>query len=387
MRIFWLVFLVSICYTPALGQSSKSKTVSMETLINQYISHYPLSSNNLFRLCTYAELKGDYESSQKALTLDFGYLGAMAFYPNNCLLRLGNGKVYNLNSKETNPEFGHAVNQALNQIFEAIPLLGNYQASEAHLNFVDSKLARKNIEPFEKVYTRHILIKYGKFYPQKKQVEFHTDWLPEKSFEYLDPGKGELVRRYSAPLRLLLDTVNLRGYYVSVGGFVYVDDVKRRVSYATGEQYLYNVSAFKLFIQKLFVQTTQYVTKTVYNSREEIRSDYNFVKDEYVRKPENPEKLIELAKRGESGRSERLLTVLHESYKEDAPISMLYGKYTWIPTMLARLRSHNIKLYDPTVLNFLVDQPYFDRIYQYMSKQERVKVDSYISKRKSKRKV
>ena len=387
MRHFWLLVMVSICYSTGFSQGDKSKTISMETLINQYISQYPLSPNNLFRLSTYAELKGDYVSNQKALTLDFGYLGAMAFYPNNCLLRLGDGKVFNLDRKETNPEFGQAIDEALDNIFEAIPLLGNYGASDEKLDFVDHRLAKKNIEPFEKVYTRHIFIKYGKYYPSKKQIEFHTDWLPEKSFEYLEPGGKELVRRYSAPLRLLLDTVNLRGYYVSVGGFVYVDDVKRRVAYATGEQYQYNVSAFKLFIQKLFVQTTQYVTKTVYNSREEIKSDYNFVKGEYIRKPENPEKLIELAKRGESGRSERLLTVLNGSFKEDAPISMLYGKYTWIPSMLARLRSHNIKLYDPTVLNFLVDQPYFDRIYQYMNKHERSKVDTYISKRKSKRKV
>ena len=383
MKNLWLVFVLSICCVSGFGQKRKSSTVSMETLINHYITHYPLSTNNLFRLCSYAELKGDYSVTQKSLTLDFGYQGAMAFYPKNFLLRLGNGQVFNLDKKEKNPDVVKAVDDALNKIFESIPLLGNYNADQAHLEFVDAMLSRKNIEPFEKVYTRHILVKYGKFYPEKSQVEFHTDWLPEKSFEYLEPGQEDLVRRYSAPLRLLLDSVNLRGYYVSVGGFVYVENVKRKVGYATGEQYLYNVSAFKLFIQKLFVQTTQYVTQTVYSNREEIRSDYNFVKKEYIRKPENPEKLIELAKKGENGRSERLLTVLHGSFQEESPISMLYGKYTWIPTMLARLRSHNIKLYDPTVLNFLVDQPYFDRIYQYMNEHERGKVDTYINKRKS----
>ena len=69
------------------------------------------------------------------------------------------------------------LNEQLDDMFEKIILLGNAGASQEHVKFVDRSLARKNIEPFEKVYLRHILLKYGKFDLENQEVTFHTDWL------------------------------------------------------------------------------------------------------------------------------------------------------------------------------------------------------------------
>jgi len=378
MRNLLLVVILCFFGHVLLGQKSQNTTYSMEGLINHYINAYPFTYNNLFRLSAYAELKGDFSVAQQALILDFEGLGKMSFYIDNCLLRTGDGQVFYVNKGDSNASPVDHVNEAIDKIFENITLLGNHQADPHHIEFVNKWLAKKNIEPFEKIYTRHILIKYGKYKPESKEVIFHTDWLPEKSYQYKDPGKNTLVKKHISPLKLLLDTTNLRGYYISVGGFVYVEDVRRNVAYATGEQYMYNVSAFKLFIQKLFVQTTQYVTQSSSRDRRTAKASYERVKQQFI----GEDALADMASKSSSGRSARLLSVRNGSNTGTA-LDMLYGKYTWIPTMLARLRAHNIDVSDPDILHFLVDQPYFPRVYQYLSREEKNKVDKFINKRKT----
>ncbi len=333
--------------------------------------------NNQFRLSAYAELKGNFSVSSQSLTLDFGTWGKMSFYIDNCLLRTSRGTVYYVNKGDKASTSLQHINEALDNIFENITLLGDHNADLKHIEFVDKWLAKKNIEPFEKVYTRHILIKYGQYNPQKKQVVFHTDWLPKQDINFKDPRSNQLVKRHYSPLKLLLDTVNLRGYYISVGGFVYVEDVRRKVKYATGEQYMYNVSAFKLFIQKLFIQTTQYVTETSFKDKKVAKRTYEHAKKQIL----GDNEITTMAQSGSNGRSARLMTVKNGG-PGSGSLQMLYGKYTWIPTMLARLRAHNIEISDPEILHFLVDQPYFSRIYQYLSKEEKSKVDKFINQLK-----
>jgi len=376
MRKILLLFTLSSYCLLSQGQGTRSAQYSMETLINHYINAYPFTTNNQFRLSAYAELKGDFSVASQSLILDFGVWGKMSFYVDNCLLRTSQGTVFYLNKGDKSSNAVNHINEALDNIFENITLLGNHNADLQHIDFVNTWLARKNIEPFEKVYTRHILIKYGRYEPENRQVVFHTDWLPNQEYQYKRPGDNTLIKRHNSPLKLLLDTVNLRGYYVSVGGFVYVEDVKRKVKYATGEQYMYNVSAFKLFIQKLFVQTTQYVTETSYKDKKVVKQTYENAKRKII----GDDKINSMAQESSSGRSARLMTVKQKD--SGGGLQMLYGKYTWIPTMLARLRAHNIEISDPDILHFLVDQPYFPRIYQYLSKEEKYKVDKFISRHK-----
>ena len=79
-----------------------------------------------------------------------------------------------------------------------------------------------------------------------------------------------MVKRHVTPLKIKLNEEVIRGYYINSGGTVYIENVDRDVYFATGEQYDYNVSAFKLFVQKVFVQTIQYISQKETNRLEEI---------------------------------------------------------------------------------------------------------------------
>ena len=369
-----LIFLISFGQEKVRYQSK----YGLEHLINNYIATYNLSQANLLRLSAYAELKGFYASSTQSLELDFGKLGNITFYADNCLLKTPGGKVFYLNKGKNKRSQQETFEQEVNNIFERISLLSNQNADPRFVAFIDRHLARKNIEPFEKVYTRHILLKYGKYQPKARAVEFRTEWLPKDQFHASGSEEEALIRQHNTPLKLVLDSTNLRGYYIQTGGYVYVENVKRKVAYASGEQYSYNVSAFKLFVQKLFVQTTQYVVQQAAAERRQTPLVSAQQKKGKLKKLLHT--TINEHPQSNSSKTSSDGMVAKSYNNNDSPLENLYGKYTWIPTMMGRLKAHNIEITDPDILHFLIDQPYFPRIYQFLSKAEKAKVDRYKEK-------
>ena len=346
---------------PGQGQSHVVSQ-SLESVINRLMVDYPFTYDNQFKLSAYAELKGQFSARNQSVTLDFGNMGKLSFYHQNCLLRTPGGQVFYLNRKKYEPEQAHQFNRQLEGIFENISLLANHGASPEQISFVNKWLARKNLEPFDKIFTRYLFVKYGKYDPKRRQMEFHTDWLGASiAGGFRDRGGRPLVRRHKSPLRVLLDSVNLRGYYLKVGGYVYVEDVKREVAYATGEEYRHNVGAFKLFIKKLLMQTTQYVSRN------------EFVPEKRAQKQVNS-KDVAVAN-----------LVRHRPTRQThirPKIKPLYTAYDWIPGMLGRLRSANINIGDPDIIPYFIDQPYFDQIYQQLIPAEKSAVDRYLQRHK-----
>ena len=176
----------------------------------------------------------------------------------------------------------------------------------------------------------------------------------------------------------------MRGYYIRSGGTVYVEDVDRKVSYATGEEYDYNVSAFKLFVQKLFSQTTQYIVR-VEQKRLDLRSEKQPVIAEIIR-PGNRQKLYaesESVKPTPAPRTRSGYDMDGRSKgfarrtKKSNGVEPLYHKYNWIPMMLGLLRSKGINVGDQDVVKYFVNQPYFNLIYDQMNARERAKADRY----------
>lgn len=344
------------------GQAS-----GMERLINSYLDSYPFHSDNEFKLAAYAELRGTYSARDRAFVLPFGDLADLAFYPHNCLLKV-NRQVFYLDIGDDDPAKIRAFNRALEEVFENISLMGNHGATPEHIRFVNRWLAKKSIEPFDKIFTRHILLKYGKYDSRMRQVVFHTNWIAGKDIAYRGSGDKQLVRKPTTPLKMVLDSINLRGWYLKVGGYVYVEDVRRPVAYATGEQYSYNLSAFKLFVQKMFVQTAQEVVA------------------EEARRPKPM--LTKVSRRKQiQARTEvmdRPRPMAHHTRGEGPPVSKhrqvpapLYHDKAWIPMMLSMLREKNIRVTDPAVLQHLINKPFFKDVYQYLSAEERALVDRY----------
>ena len=194
--IYLLIFLL---FSLISMRSSYSQQKDLETLLNRVIYAYPFSADNRFKLAAYAEMKGRYSPSDESITLSFGKLGEMTFYKNNCLLRTGNQRIYHLNQNEKDPQLIGILNESLDKLFNKIILLSNYQADIDLIEFVDKGLARKNIDPFDKVYLRHILIKYGSYHPKKGFIEFHSNFLPNQRYTYCKPGDTSLVQRHVSP--------------------------------------------------------------------------------------------------------------------------------------------------------------------------------------------
>ncbi len=332
----YLIFILVLC--SPLQHFADVHSTGLESYINEQMGSYPFTQDNRFKLAVYSELKGKYQVQINAFTLDFGKLGSLAFYADHCLLKTRNHRVFVL--KKYALEMVHAgiVNHELNQLFEQITLMGNHGANQAHITFVNAALARKNLDPFDKIYTRHILLRYGKYDPIRASVRFHTDWLDQLYTDDETGSSASIVRRHANPLLLELNQEGLRGYYIKVKGEVYVRDVDRTVPYATGETYSYNIGAFKLFIQKLFIQSVQYLPDPHMNP--------------------NPRK-------GPGGNS------------NPAGPKPLYTQYNWIPMMLTILRNRKINIGDPDVICYFIDQPYYSRIYKQMTAKERAAANRY----------
>lgn len=341
MTFFRLVLFITCYLTFVIPFSIHANPTgkSLESFINEQVGTYPFSPDNRFKLSAYAEMKGRYSSETQAFVLDFAGLGSISFFEQNCLLKTHNQRLI-LKRYELNPIHAGVMNQALHDIFEQISLLGNHKASPAHIEFVNKWLARKNLEPFDKIYTRHILLRFGRYNPKAQHVEFHTDWIPERyGVKATNAADAALIKKHINRLRIRLDSLGLRGYYVDAGGEVFVDDVDRSVIYATGEEYGYNVSAFKLFIQKLFIQSVQYVAQWDNNKRKVVRKAKGM-----AAKP-------------------------------------LYTHQSWIPMMLSLLRTNDINIGDPDVICYFVDEPYYSTIYEQMTVDERSLADHFVASR------
>ena len=391
--------MVLLCLLPAsvLAQASVEE-YPYERLIQDYIDPYDLSPDNQLRLSMYAELKGVYSSQYQSLALTFGSLGKLTFYQGNCLLRTANNRVYHLDQRRPSERGIATMNEALQGIFDKILLLSNNRADPDLIAFVDDALSRKNIEPFQKMYLRHVLIRYGYYDKEYNRVIFHTDWLPDQNYAYRGPGDVTIVDRPIEPLKVKLDAGVVRGYYLNSGGTVYVENVDREVGYATGEQYDYNVHAFKLFAQRLFTQTTQYIVEI-----EQMRLDVlegrrtaGVVRDVHHRPVsvrDEAESTPLLAQNYGSprglGKTRGHSSVASEPLKSQptqmkktskATSSKLarmlpYSRYDWIPMMLAQLRSRGINIGDPDIIQYFIDDPDFHHLYNLLTPKEREKVD------------
>lgn len=336
LRPFLLILLAG-CFS--LRIAAQTADYQLETFINEQTGSYPFTQDNRFKLAAYAELKGHYVPQNEGFVLEFGKLGSLGFYENHCLLRTRSSRVYVMERFCLDAIRTAVVNQALSDLFEQVSLLGNHGAEAAQVRFVNAGLARKNLDPFDKLYTRHILLKYGKFDAARQRVTFHTDWLSPAKAGKPDLRAEAIVQRHANPLLMELDTQGLRGYYVKDRGEVYVRDVDREVAFATGERARPNVGAFKLFVQKLFLQSVQYLSE-----------------------PEN----IPNARPGS-----------RQEPPAGSPGSTMYHNYSWIPMMLTILRNHKVNVGDADVICYFVDQPYYPRLYAQMTREERAAADRY----------
>jgi hypothetical protein len=370
-----------LCLTQAVflqGQRSAQPAYPFEALINRYLESYPFSEDNWFRLAAYAELKGQYSSENQALTLSFGDLGTLTLYEKNCLLRSLNFGVHHLDAQRNTQGQVELMNLKLAQLLENILLLSNEGADTALVLFVDRCLARKNMDPFDKIFIRHLLIRYGRYDAAYRRLDFHTAWLPSDTFEYQDPVSQRLVRKPIDPMRIKLDETILRGYFIHSGGTVYVEDVQRNVNYATGEEYMPNVTAFKLFAQKLFAQTTQYII-----AEEEARlrrmPDIQPFPREIADKPATVSDMYALneAEAGAFRGAEPTAPIAAPKPAEEAeeeevqPPASPYSPNNWIPMMLGMLRAKGHNPADRDVARYLMSLDSFPLIYEYLTPEEK----------------
>lgn len=358
--------LLTLCLvSPAIADSD-----NLEALINERFSDIPLTPDNRHRLAAWSELKGDYSESSNTLTLQFGEIAKLEVYQNNFLLRLGNNRVFHLDRRRTHPRDVQTMNESLRSVFEQISLLANHNANPELVYFVDEHLAKKNLEPFAKLYLRHILIKFGRYNPALQMVEFKTDWLPVRSYEYEVPGENGtvMVKKPIDPLIIKLDEATVRGYYLRSGGTVYVEDVERDVFYATGSDYSPNVSAFKIFLQQLFTQTTNYVVK---EEEKRIQSYRLQPAVETMPEFEAPSSSIASVQNTRSLGQSR-----GQAPRPTATVGVkpLYSRQDWMSKMLGLLRLQNAVI-DPDVADFLMSQPFFDQLYEHFTKAEKAYYD------------
>lgn len=381
VKLIPAILILCLFSRPVMAQED-SYPLTLETVINEFMGAYPFSLDNRFKLSVYSELKGRYSDSLNMISMQFGNMGTMFFFQNNCLLKTNENRAYSLDRFDENGNKAFAMNQNMEDMFEGVMLLGNYGAEAEFMEFVDEGLMRKNIQPFHKVYLRHILLKYGKYDPRKRQVVFQSDWIPQEGNDYEDPRKGKLVRRHTSNLKMILDDHTLRGFYEEIGGEVYVHNVDRNVVYASAEDFNYNnITAFKLFAQKLFIESIQYVVQSESIRIKEMSqvsqvlmssAEYEAPELDMSSKLPPPAKPYE-AKPATSHKVVYLNT--------DETLAPLYHEYSWIPMMLTLLRHNQVNIGEPDVIRYFVDQPYFSRVYDQLNGDERDKVDQYLSYR------
>ncbi|MCI4667629.1 MAG: hypothetical protein MRZ79_05660 [Bacteroidia bacterium] len=367
-RNAFVIGLLLVMTYPLLAQTrSRGDEFHLEKLINLSLEEFPFSQENKFRLAVYAELKGVYSSQHQALNLDFSDLGSLAIYQRSCVLKTHDRRLYYLNKGRNSEAQVEAFNEKVHELLERIFLFSNHHASQLKIDFVDTYLAKKNIEPYEKIFLRHLLIRYGRYDKEYERVEFHTDWLPEQSYLHLSKESKSIVRKPINPLWIKLDKNILRGYFIRDRGTVYVEDVKRDIFFATGEEYAPNIGAFKSFLYKMLTQTTQFIiNKEKKRLEEEIQ-----VEDLYANNSSG--KVT-----SKWGRSRGASSSKGQNSGTNKP---LYQENDWIPMMLGILRSQNINIGDADIIRYFVDEPYFDELYKQLTIPERKKVNAYLDNR------
>lgn len=319
-----------------------------EFLINDRVMEYPLKTENLFRLAVYTELKGHYVPSQDALNLEFGTLASLQFFEGHCLLKTFDGQMYSISQGNSPSVQSESLDASLDELFDRMPLLNDASGNPEVIAHVDDHLSRKNLEPFDKLFLRHLLVHYGRYNAELDAVEFHSDWLTS------DGTTSEV----SAPLRIRLDSRILRGFYLNSGGTVYVEDVPRTVAYATGEEYGHNVTAFKVFMEELLVRSVQYVVQED-TRREPVASS---------RRPSGPLP-VGYANHAAKKSSESLST---------EGVEGLYVPEKWMNLMLGVLRARNINIGDHDVIKYFVEEDYFDKLFLLMLPEEKERAQAYL---------
>ncbi|RMG67195.1 MAG: hypothetical protein D6722_13615 [Bacteroidetes bacterium] len=327
--VFRLWLWLALCGAGLPGRVSAQPTYPLEGLIDRFLEGSGLSVANQLRLSAWLELRGDYDPGHDVFSVRFGDIASMQLYQGNWVLRTQGHRIFHLDRHRKRPTERQLMDEALHRLFEQIPLLAQAGADPALVRFVDESLARKPLEPFAKLYLRHLFIHHGEFNGQV--VAFRSDRLPVAG---------------DTPVRLHLDRQSLRGYYLRSGGTAYVEDVDRAVSYATGEASAPHIAAFKLLAQTLFQETTTYVT----------------------------------AQRRDMWAAPSLPLISRsgpESGSMAAPLPVRYPPDQWIGTLLLQLRRHNLSIGDPDILPYFIDQPYFPQIYTRLTPQERAEVDRF----------
>lgn len=328
------LFLLTLTYCAAQPRSIIRKSIAQ--VINNHLDGYGFRSDNLIRLAIYTELKGEYDATHRQILLDFGKLGKISFYQDNCLIRSGS---ITLNLNKGDSSNVNYANEVIGNLLEKFMLFSNHQAEEKLRRRVDNLLARKNLEPFHKVFTRHLLLRYGKYQPQDSSVIFHTDFIPSSS-----DFKEDFVQKHKTPLKLVLNDKELRGYYIKIGGEVYVNDSEEDLWYATEASVTYNnLTAYKLFIQHLLTETIPYI------SQEEVYRQKTIQQ-------------IEVAMQTADAQTQG---------------TSLYQGYEWIGLMLNTLRTNGVSPADPYILKHLMGQNYFEKIYEQMTDEEQEVADQF----------
>ena len=335
-----LSLFVCTVFLPFLFSHAQStKDLFLEQMINNRIQAYPFSPSNLFRLAVYTELKGKYNDVGEELRLSFGSYATISFYPTHCLLKKGSS-AFHLTQGASKSSMSAAMDKVLDEIFEQIMLMSNGNKLPQQIAFVDKWLCQKNIEPFHKIFSRYLLLTFGKFDSKTMQYTFHSKDIPE-SYTHLGISGGKKTKRKNYALKLVLDTVALRGYYLQTGGSVFVNDVKRDVMYATGEDFHYNnVTAYKLFIQQLFTSSIHHIAD--FSSSKNHMSEVSF---------------------------------LNKASNSQASSSK--GPYELGKNIVDLLKAEDISITDPTILEHLLYRPFFPEIYKNLDKKEQQFVDQY----------
>jgi len=357
MRNYLLSLLTLACLSSfSLTYAADQQALSFEQMIHHRIYSYAFSTDNLLKLAAYCEMKGEYDLTYDAMHMQFGGLGKIIFYPHHCVLRNYQGGIFHLDQGKPHPSGVEGINHALAALFEKIPLMGNYGAEEEKIQFVDSHIADKNFEPFDKLYLRHLLLKYGQWNETHAWVELRSQWLPEA----LRKGTEEMT-----PLLIRLYPSILRGYYVKIGGTVYVEQRHVDGRYATGESSKPNVTAFKSFLQKLFQQSIHFIKGT---ESQRLNRDIAF-----------PSKAIEV-----EGTQPVFAHILRPKKKVSASkpkiLRTAYDPNGWMVMVIQLLRSNHASIADPEILPYFKDQACFPQLYHLMNNEEREKVDRQMAK-------
>ena len=377
--VLLLIFAHIALSLSSIAQHQEPKVRTLESLINERLGDYPLSPDNRFRLSSYCELKGQFEHKSNALIIDFGAYGSISFYEKNFILKTPKSGVFHMDRGRNSSHQVLAMNETIESIFEQIMLLSNHESDPDLVAFVDEHLSRKNMEPFYKIFVRHILVKYGRYNAHAHMVEFRTEWLPDQFYSYLEPGDKQLVRKTISPLRMRLDAHTLRESYIKAGGTVFIENVNRDVPYASGEEYGPNVTAFKVFAQRLFVQTTQYITTAERRRIKEFKqvappiyfanNDKRPMPAGYASRPIPQNNLGSFQSRRGSYRG------ADAGKASLAGVKPLYQPKNWIPMMLGILRAKKIDISDRELIQYFKSQPYYPDLYKQLTKEEKEAVD------------